>query len=179
MNKLKNLKIYIVDNNQYTTQVFEDAFDNYPNIIVINDDLYHFFDEHRDEIEALVSPANSYGHMDGGFDARLSDILGWDFQLKVQQYIKEHFNSCQPVGTSFIIKTHMPHLSLIHTPTMKYPSRIRDDKIVTTCTTSTLECALANNIKCLILPVFGGACGGLSPEVTSKRMKEAIDDLSR
>ena len=35
--------------------------------------------------------------MDGGFDARLSDILGWDFQLKVQQYIKEQKNSIKKV----------------------------------------------------------------------------------
>ena len=175
--KIQDLKIYIVEYNQYSASFFKEAFKDYPNVTVINDDLLHFYNEHKKEVDCLVSPANSYGHMSGGFDARLSDILGWDFQLKVQAYIKEHFNGEQPVGTSFIIKTDFDNLYLIHTPTMKYPSRIKDDNIITTCTTSTLKCALENNIKCIVLPVFGGSCGGLSPEVTSKRMLEAYTKL--
>ncbi|MCQ2795233.1 MAG: macro domain-containing protein [Bacilli bacterium] len=177
MSNIKDLKIYIVEYSKYTADIFKDAFKGCKNITVINDDLKNFFINHKDEIDCLVSPANSYGHMSGGFDARLSDILGWDFQLKVQDYIKTHFNSCQPVGTSFIIKTHLPHLSLIHTPTMKYPSRILDDSIIETCMASTLTCALDNDIKCIVIPVFGGSCGGLSPEVTSKRMLNAYKKL--
>ncbi|MCQ2792726.1 MAG: macro domain-containing protein [Bacilli bacterium] len=173
MTNINNLKIYIVEYNSNSALIFKEAFKEYKNVTVINDDLMHFFQLHQEEIDCLVSPANSYGHMAGGFDARLSDILGWDFQEKVQQYIKEHFNGCQPVATSFMIKTHLPHLSLIHTPTMKYPSPIEDDQIISKCTTATLLCALKNNIKCIILPVFGGSCGGLSPEVTSQRMKES------
>lgn len=177
MTNIKDLKIYIVEYIKETADVFKNMFKPYKNVIVINDDLKHFFNNHRDEIDCLVSPANSYGHMDGGFDARLSDILGWDFQLRVQRYIKEHFNSCQPVGTSFIISTTIPGVKLIHTPTMKYPSRILDDSIIETCMHSTLKCALDNDIKCIVIPVFGGSCGGLSPEVTSERMLDAYEKL--
>lgn len=173
------MKIYIVEYNSYSASIFKEAFKDIKEVTVINDDLLHFFNKYQKEIDCLVSPANSYGHMSGGFDARLSDILGWDFQLKVQDYIKKHFNGEQPVGTSFIINTHLPHLSLIHTPTMKYPSKIKDDSIIYTCTTSTLKCAKENNVKCIVLPVFGGSCGGLSPEVTSQRMKDAINELFR
>lgn len=170
MSKIQDLKIYIVEYTKSTADIFKSVFKPYKNVTIINDDLKHFFDTHQDEIDCLVSPANSYGHMSGGFDARLSDILGWDFQLNVQRYIKEHFNSCQPVGTSFIIDTTIKGVRLIHTPTMKYPSRILDDSIIETCMTSTLKCALDNNVKCIVIPVFGGSCGGLSAEVTSKRM---------
>ena len=177
MTNLKDLKIYIVDIGSETVDTFSETFKDYSNVTVLLDDLMDFFHEHQDEIDCLVSPANSFGHMTGGYDARLSDILGWDFQLEVQAYINKNFNGEQPVGTSFIIKTHLPHLSLIHTPTMRYPSRIHDNTVIYRCMESTLLCALKNNIKCIVIPVFGGACGGLSPDITSKRMLEAYQDL--
>ena len=83
MNDLKSLKIYIVEYNSHSADVFKEAFKECLNVTVINDDLYHFFKTHQNEIDCLVSPANSFGEMSGGFDARLSDILGWDFQEKV------------------------------------------------------------------------------------------------
>ena len=30
-----------------------------------------------------------------------------------------------------------------------------------------------NNIKSIVIPVFGGACGCVEPEITSKRLKDA------
>ena len=91
----------------------------------------------------------------------------------LQDYIKENFYGEQGVGTSFIIKTDIPNLSLIHTPTMQYPSKILDDMIVYYCMRSTLICALKNDIKSIVIPVFGGACGCVEPEITSKRLKDA------
>lgn len=81
------------------------------------------------------------------------------------------------MASSFIIETDLPHLSLIHTPTMRYPSRIKDDMIVYYCMRSTLICALKNDIKCIVIPVFGGSCGGISGEVAGKRMREAYDQI--
>lgn len=173
MKELKNLKIYIVDMDNYNCRILEEQFSEINNIQIVHMDIKRFFDEHKNEIDCLVSPANAFGIMTGGYDAALSTILGWNFQERVQDYIKHNFYGEQVVGTSFIIKTDLPNLSLIHTPTMQYPSKIKDDMVVYYCMRSTLMCALANNIKCIVIPVFGGACGGLEPEVTSKRIKEA------
>jgi O-acetyl-ADP-ribose deacetylase (regulator of RNase III) len=35
--------------------------------------------------DALVSPANSFGFMDGGIDAVYADHLGWDIQLQLRR----------------------------------------------------------------------------------------------
>lgn len=45
--------------------------------------------------------------------------------------------------------------------------------IVYYCMRSTLMCALENDVKVLVLPVFGGACGDVDPETAAVRMKEA------
>ncbi len=177
MKHLNEIKIYIVDMDSFTCKVLEEEFCDVPNVKVVHADIRRFYSEHNEEIDCLVSPANAFGRMTGGYDAALSSILGWDFQKKVQAYIKEHFYGEQGVGTSFIIKTDFPNLSLIHTPTMQYPSVIKDDMIVYYCMRSTLICALENDVNCIVIPVFGGACGGVDPQISSKRLKQAYTQI--
>ena len=38
--------------------------------------------------DAIVSPANSFGFMDGGIDYAISERFGWDLQLELQNKIK-------------------------------------------------------------------------------------------
>ena len=39
--------------------------------------------------DAIVSPANSFGFMDGGLDYALSERFGWNLERRLQQQIKE------------------------------------------------------------------------------------------
>ena len=176
MKEIKDMNIYIVDRDVYSCQVFTDAFADYDNVSIHHADIRRFYEEHS-EIDCLVSPANAFGMMTGGFDAALSDILGWDFQKMVQKYIQERFYGEQGVGTSFYIETDNPGVGLIHTPTMQYPSIIKDDMIVYYCMRSTLICALEHDVNTIVIPVFGGACGCVEPEDAAKRMKEAYEQI--
>lgn len=53
---------------------------------------------------------------------------------------------------------------------MRYSSRINDYQIIYQCTIATIK---LNNIKCLVLPVFGGSCGRVTAEIASEKMLEA------
>ena len=172
MTDLDRLKIYIVEMDHVTCIALEEAFAGIPNVTICHADIKRFVYEHKD-IDCLVSPANAFGLMTGGYDAALSDILGWDFQYRVQRYIQDHFYGEQGVATSFLIETDLPGVSLIHTPTMQYPSLIKDDMIVYYCMRSTLICALEHDVTSIAIPVFGGLCGGIGPEIAARRMKEA------
>ena len=176
MTELRELKIYIIDKSLKKCKKLEKTFINIENVSVICDDIRKFFRQHK-EIDCLVSPANSFGIMTGGYDAALSDILGWDFQKKVQRYIVDNFNGEQPVGTSFLIKTDISGVSFIHTPTMQKPSLINDDTVIYECMRSTLICATENDIKCIVIPVFGGECGGVDISVIAEKMHCAYSDL--
>ena len=173
MKRIEDLKIYIVDYDLFTCKELERQFNGIDNVEIVHAKIESFYLKHKNEVDCLVSPANAFGYMTGGYDAALSDILGWDFQYKVRDYIKRNFYGEQGVGTSFIIDTDFPNLRLIHTPTMQYPSIIHDDMIVYYCMRSTLICALKNDVNCIVIPVFGGACGQVDPEISSKRMKDA------
>ncbi len=73
----------------------------------------------------MVSPANSFGLMDGGVDAAIINFFGERLMRDVQQFILDEYLGEQPVGTSFVIETHHPkHAWLAHTPTMRVPMEI-------------------------------------------------------
>ncbi len=177
MSEIEDLKIYIVESNPSIYLCLKYAFITYPNIEVINDTIENFYLDNKDKIDCLVSPGNSYGIMDGGYDKGLSNILGDDFQKIVQEYIKKNYYGQQIVGTSFIIKTTIPNLSLIHTPTMLLPSIIKDESVVYNCMRSTLICALNNNIKSLVIPAFGGQCGKVNPIELSNQLRMGYEQI--
>ncbi|TPL11637.1 MULTISPECIES: macro domain-containing protein [unclassified Mesorhizobium] len=74
------------------------------------------------EADALVSPANSYGFMDGGIDAQYSRVFGWDLQLRLRRVIVDHHYGELLVGAAEIVSTgNHNHPYLIAAPTMRVP----------------------------------------------------------
>lgn len=71
---------------------------------------------------AVVSPANSFGFMDGGLDAALSERFGWPLQDLVQAKIAERPLGELLIGESLIIETNDEKTPwLIVAPTMRVP----------------------------------------------------------
>ena len=173
--KLNDMKIYIVAMDIQAYYIFNVVFRNYDNIEIVNLDFESFMETYKD-VECIVSPANSYGCMDGGYDAAISNYLGWDFQLQVQQYIKDNFYGEQIVGTSFIIDAPK-NKKLIHTPTMIFPEPIVDKRIAYTSMRSTLICALKNNIKTIAIPPLGAGIGEIRYEEAAILMLAAYKQI--
>lgn len=74
------------------------------------------------EADALVSPANSFGYMDGGLDLKISQKLGWDIEKKVRQRLLDDFYGELPVGNALIVETGLKQFSyLVSAPTMRVP----------------------------------------------------------
>lgn len=81
--------------------------------------------EDVDAFDCMVSPANSFGLMDGGVDLAIVEYFGIDLMDRVQRLIIERYRGEQPVGTSMIVETgHPQHPYLAHTPTMRVPMSI-------------------------------------------------------
>lgn len=75
--------------------------------------------------DCLVSPANSFGLMDGGADAAIAKMFGPLFVREVQRRILVEYLGEQPVGTSVLVETgHPKHPYVAHTPTMRVPMPI-------------------------------------------------------
>jgi O-acetyl-ADP-ribose deacetylase (regulator of RNase III) len=111
------LKLILVAPNPSLWAAFQEHFSNLPNVEIVN----NYF-EWLPEFDCMVSPANSFGLMDGGIDAAIIRFFGQSLMDRVQQRILEEYLGEQPVGTSFIVETgHPKHPFLAHTPTMRVP----------------------------------------------------------
>jgi O-acetyl-ADP-ribose deacetylase (regulator of RNase III) len=73
----------------------------------------------------MVSPANSFGMMDGGLDLAIRDQLGFSVERKLQEVIVEKHHGELPVGCAVIVATNDRRWRyLITAPTMRVPEPI-------------------------------------------------------
>lgn len=170
------MNIFLLARNLEMIIEWKEQFEDATDVDVILDDFQHFMSTHK--VQCVVSPANSYGLMDGGYDAAITEYFGNNLQAKVQQYILDNFFGEQPVGSSFIIDIPDSDQKLIHTPTMRIPSRIKDSEIVYHCMRSTLITAIKNNVESIVIPAFGGATGKVPYRIIAELMKKAYDQIN-
>lgn len=170
------MKIILLDHSLTMAAYWKQAFVG-TDVECVCDDFAAFMDRHGDEVSCVVSPANSYGLMDGGFDLALTRYFGEDLPKAVQTHIRENYHSEQPVGTSFLISIPSSDKYLIHTPTMRIPSRIYDNMVVYHAMRSTLLEAIRHNVQSIVIPAFGGRCGCVPKDVIAQAMRIAYDQI--
>lgn len=95
------MQIYLLDINKEMTDAWHKYFDS-SSVIIAHEDFATFMNKHSD-IEAIVSPANSFGLMDGGYDKAITDYFGKQLMKDVQGVIMKDWYGEQPVGTSISI----------------------------------------------------------------------------
>jgi O-acetyl-ADP-ribose deacetylase (regulator of RNase III) len=168
---MEAMEIYLLDINKDIVKCWENFFHNEPDVCVVYSDFAEFMRMTR--VECVVSPANSFGFMDGGYDAAITKWFGDQLQRRVQQYIIDKLHGEQIVGTSFIIDSGNGNQYLIHTPSMRTPQRIRDPLVIYNCMRSCLITASENKIKSIVIPAFGGSTGGVSANIVAELMYKA------
>lgn len=129
--------------------------------------------------DAVVSPANSFGLMDGGFDLLLTQRFGEQLMKRVMRHIDEHYLGEQPVGTAFVIETGHPHTPwLVHAPTMRVPVLVAGTDVAYRSTWAALIAIHNHNkqangdkqIKSVVVSGMGAGCGRMSPESVGQQM---------
>ena len=132
------------------------------------------------EFDCMVSPANSFGLMDGGVDAAITRFFGDQLMRDVQDHIITEYMGEQPVGTSFIIATNHPkHPWLAHTPTMRVPMDIMRTDHVYLAMWALLRAVHHHNktneqpIKKLLCPGLGTGAGRVPPREAARQMSLA------
>lgn len=183
------MKIYLLDINKEMTDAwrshFEEPHDS--RICVVNDNFAHFMESHPN-VEAIVSPANSFGLMDGGYDKAIVDYFGKGIMHAVQNAIMNQWRGEQPVGTSMVVysdkflyeddifRSSICQI-LIHTPTMRVPEVIIDPRIVYQCMRTTLLKVIREEVSSVVIPAFGGGCGKVPCDVIARMMYLAYQQI--
>lgn len=171
------MKLILIAPDYFLYQAFQESFDYFPDIEIVN----NYF-EWLTEYDCLVSPANSFGMMDGGMDAAIIRFFGRSLEERVQKYILEDYLGEQPIGTSLIVKTEHPkHPFLAHTPTMRVPMKIQGTDIPYVAMWAMLLAVrqynktYPNSINSVVCPGLGTGIGQVPYTEAARQMALAYD----
>lgn len=132
--------------------------------------------------DAYVSPANSHGIMDGGFDRRLRERFP-GIESRVQARIDE-WGGLLPVGKAIVVDTldyDVPFL--ICAPTMVVPSRISGTRNVHAAMRAILTAVSRFNernddgIQSVAIPGLGTGIGRMAPAEAVAQMRDAFEEF--
>ena len=112
-------KLYLIDSKPELCDKWRQVFSSYPEVEVLKGDYF------QQSADAIVSPANSFGIMDGGLDLAIRNELGFQVETDIQEVILNKYHGEMPIGSAEIINTnHNKWSYLIAAPTMRIPENI-------------------------------------------------------
>ncbi len=79
------MTIYLLSRDLEMFLEWKQVFEKCTDVDVVMDDFAHFMDSHK--VQCVVSPANSYGCMDGGYDTAITAYFGPALEKAVKKYI--------------------------------------------------------------------------------------------
>ena len=169
------MKIILTDLNPDLIKAWKAIFADEKDVSIIYGDLTKI------SCDALVSPANSFGFMDGGIDYALSERFGWALQKKLQEQIKQLPEGELLVGQALVLETGDTKIPfLISAPTMRVPM---DFNIHTSLNAYLAMKAILLKAKShpLIASVaVPGLCTGsgrMSPAIAARQMHIAYNEI--
>lgn len=174
---INRFKLILTAPNPLLFSAFQEQFAQFVEVEIIGERF-----EWIPTFDCLVSPANSFGMMDAGMDAAITQFFGLALERRVKEQILEDYLGEQPVGTSLIIETkHPKHPFLAHTPTMRVPMSIKDTDVPYVAMWAMLLAIRHHNktsqqqISSVVCPGLGTGIGQVSPAEAARQMAIAYD----
>ena len=136
---------------------------------------------------AMVSPANSFGIMDGGLDRAIRHELGFGVERKAQEMIIERYHGEMPVGVAEVVPTDDERWPfLVVAPTMRVPEPM-PTSISAYLSFRAVVLAVARHntqtdvrpIQSLVCPGMATGVGRMSARRCAAQMKVALDEARR
>jgi O-acetyl-ADP-ribose deacetylase (regulator of RNase III) len=172
------LAVHLRDINAGIVKAWGQAFADVPEVRVSRGDIF----EHS--ADAIVSPANSFGFMDGGIDLLYSRYFGWRLQTDLQALLAEQHYGELPVGQAVVVATGNDVIPfMVSAPTMRVPADISSTVNVYLAFRAALIAVLTHNtraqapIRTLLVPGLGTGIGAVAPTPAARQMRLAYDAI--
>ncbi len=163
------MQLHLIDTLEEVVAAWRIAFEGFESVHIRQGNILDYAED------TIVSPANSYGYMDGGIDRIYIDYFGVQIERTVQDTIRSRGESYLPVGSSVVVKTNDARIPLmIVAPTMFLPEPIRPEKCFYAMS-AILNAYQRNSahIKSVYCPGLGTGVGQVEPEDSAREMANA------
>ena len=119
---MNDLRIHLRDRNAEVVATWREAFMGARNVDISEGDIFA-----GPTADAIVSPANSFGYMDGGIDGVYAQRFGPEMCERLRVLIKAAWDGELPVGCAAVVETgHRAFPYLVSAPTMRVPMVVSD-----------------------------------------------------
>ncbi|BAV04334.1 O-acetyl-ADP-ribose deacetylase (regulator of RNase III), contains Macro domain [Filimonas lacunae] len=145
------------------------------NVVIMEGDITQV------KCDAIVSPANSFGFMDGGLDYALSERFGWELEKRLQTMIKELPEGELLVGQALVLETgdkHIPYL--ISAPTMRIPTNFNIDTSVNAYLAMKailIKASKHEHINNVAIPGLCTGVGRMQSVIAARQMHQAYQEI--
>ncbi len=163
------MKLFLVDVDPLLVEAWAAAFAGISEVHVLEADILKVAGN------TIVSPANSYGFMDGGIDRQYTDFFGLRPQTEIQECIAQRPEGFLPVGAAVLVRTgHQRIPYMISAPTMFLPEPVRSSNCFFAMS-AILKTAYANRdvVEKVYCPGLATGTGRVAPEIAAKEMAAA------
>jgi len=169
------MEYILFDINPEMIDAWKEFFSEIENVTIIKEDVSKI------SCDALVSPANSFGFMDGGIDYAISMKLGWGLQFKLQKIIRNLPEGELLVGKALVLETENKDIPyLISAPTMRVPMSYNIPSSINAylAMKATLIAAKKHkNINKIAIPGFCTGCGKMDRSIAAREMYIAFKEI--
>lgn len=162
------MKIYLIDANPKLTREWKKQFVDIGNVEILWGNYFNI------EADAMVSPANCLGYMDGGIDKEIAKKIP-GIQKKVFDCVRgEKWNGEIPIGCADMVDTsHDKWKNLIIAPTMRVPQSIIGTINPYLAFRAALLISKEKKIDSMICCGMGTGIGKMQEDLVAFQMKEA------
>lgn len=170
--------IQLVDRNEGMCEKWSKEFKDCDDVVVYCNDFF------APETDCIVSPANSFGFMDGGLDGVITKRLGSQTQINVQKKIAMMPTQELLVGQAILVHTGNKEIPFcVSAPTMRVPMILKgtpNPYLAAKATFALLKRIKDDNpeiIKKVTMSGLGTGVGRVPYEVCANQMKMAYDEV--
>jgi len=169
------MHLLLIDKKEDLVSEWNRLFERETNVTVMLGDLTEV------SCDAIVSPANSFGFMDGGIDYAISNRFGWELQEVLQQRIKKSDLGELLVGQSMVLETGddiIPYL--ISSPTMRVPSSYKISSSINAylaTKSSLIAASKKDDIEYLAIPGMCTGVGRMPVSIAANQMYQAYNEI--
>lgn len=169
--------IQLVDRNPEMIAEWSKKFEGCDDVVIYLGDFF------SPETDCIVSPANSFGFMDGGLDGVITRRLGRQTQINVQDHISKTPMNELLVGEAILVETGNAEIPYcISAPTMRVPMILDGTPNVYLASKAIFNLLL--DIKNVGLPIskitmsgLGTGVGRVPFDICANQMKMAYDEV--
>ena len=168
-------KLYLIDSKAELCDKWRQVFSSYPEVEVLSGDYF------QQSADAIVSPANCFGIMDGGLDLAIRNELGFQVETDIQEVIVNKYHGEMPIGSAEIINTNHDRWSfMVAAPTMRIPENIAYTlnayiafRAILIAVNTFNEKNPKSPIKSLVCSGLGTGIGSMEPTKCAAQMRAA------